>query len=93
MIVLAVTHPVEDYDVWKRVYDEQNPVKLGHALFARVNRRVGEPNTVVVVSGFESVEKAQAFLDDPALKAAMDQAGVSAAPRIEMYEEVEAVTA
>lgn len=93
MVVLAITHTVKDYETWKKVYDEQNPVKLGHSLFARVNRRVDDPNTIAVVSGFESVEKAEAFVNDPELKEAMDRAGVSAPPRIEMYEEVEAITA
>ncbi len=93
MIVAAIQHPVADYEAWKKVYDEENPVKLGHALFARVNRSVDDPNTITVVAGFESLEKARGFLDNPELKEAMERAGVSGEPRIELYEEVEAIMA
>ena len=90
MIVLAVQHPVADYEAWKAVYDANNPGTFG-ALFARVNRMVGEPDTVIVVSGFESVAAAEGMINNPKLKEAMDQAGVTAPPRFEMYEELESV--
>ncbi len=90
MIVVAVQHPEADYDAWKAVYDEAHPGTFG-ALFARVNRSVDDPNLVAVVAGFESVEAAQGMMDNPDLRASMDRAGVTAAPRIEMYEEAESV--
>ncbi len=90
MIVVAIQHPVADYDAWKAVYDERNPGTFG-AIFARVNRSVGDPNLVVVVAGFESVEAANGMIESPDLKAAMDRAGVTAAPRIEIFEESEVV--
>ncbi len=90
MIVVALQHPVADYDTWKAVYDEAHPGTFG-ALFARVNRSVDDPNLVTVVAGFESVEAAKRMIDNPDLKASMDRAGVTAAPRIEMYEEAESV--
>ena len=90
MIIVAVQHPVADYAAWKAVYDENNPGTFG-ALFARVNRKVGEPDTITVVAGFESVEAANSMIESPELKADMDKAGVTAPPRIEMYEEVKAV--
>jgi len=43
MIVVAVQHPVADYDAWKAVYDEADPGTFG-AKFARVNRAVDDPN-------------------------------------------------
>jgi len=46
---------------------------------------------VAVVAGFESVDAANEMLENPDLKAAMDRAGVTSAPRIEVYEETEAV--
>ncbi len=90
MIVVAIQHPVADYAAWKAVYDGRHPGTFG-ALFARVNRKVGEPDTITVVAGFESVDAANGMIESPDLKAAMDKAGVTAPPRIEMYEEVEAV--
>jgi len=88
MIVVAIQHAVADYDQWKSVYDTMPPTD-GGAKFARVNRAVDDPNKVAVVAGFESVEAARAFLDNPDLKSKMAEAGVAGEPRIEIYEEVE----
>jgi heme-degrading monooxygenase HmoA len=88
MIIAAVRHPVTDYDKWKSVYDTFRPTSDG-ARFARVNRSVDDPNTVTVVSGFDTLEGAKAFINDPNLKAKMSEAGVVGTPRIEIYEEVE----
>ena len=90
MIVVAVQHTVADYEAWKSVYDERSPGTFG-AIFARVNRLVSDPNTVTVVSGFESVDAANGMIESPDLKAAMDRAGVTSAPRIEVYEEAESI--
>lgn len=61
------------------------------ATFARVNRSVDDVNQITVVSGFETVESARSFASDPELKAKMMEAGVTSSPRIELYEEVEAI--
>ncbi len=90
MIVAAIRHPVNDYDQWKAVFDQYPPTANG-ALFARVNRSVDDPNTVAVIAGFESTDAAKAFLDNPELKARMQEAGVAGEPRIELYEEVAAI--
>ena len=91
MVILAVQHKVANFDAWKKVFD-QNPPKMGGALFHRVNRMLSDPDTVAVVAGFKSAEEAQAFTAAPELAASLKQAGVVGAPRIEMYDEVEAVT-
>jgi len=87
MIIAAVRHSVSDYDQWKAVFDAFPPTG-GGALFARVNRAVEDPNTIAVVAGFETLEAANAFLNDPELKAKMQEGGVTSEPRIEIYEEV-----
>lgn len=90
MIVAAIRHPVNDYDAWKAVFDGFPPTD-GGALFARVNRAVDDPNMITVVAGFETVEAAQGFLNDPTLKEKMQEAGVTGEPRIEIYEEVASI--
>ena len=50
-----------------------------------------KPNTITVVAGFETLQAALDLRDNPDLKDAMGRAGVTSAPRIELYEEVEAV--
>ena len=90
MIIVAIQHPVADYDAWKAVYDASNPGTMG-AVFARVNRMVGNPNMITVVAGFETLAAAEAAMNSSDLKDAMKEAGVTGEPRIELYEEIEAV--
>ncbi len=89
MHVLAINHDVEDYDTWKAVFDGFRKDELG-ARFHRINRLVDDPNNITVVHGFDSVEAARSFVDNAELKEAMQQAGVTSPPRIEIFEEVEA---
>ena len=90
MIIAAIQHPMKDYAQWKAGFDAFPPT-AGGAKFARVNRAVDDPNMIAVVAGFESVEAAHAFLNNPDLKEKMLEAGVIGEPRIEIYEEVAAL--
>jgi hypothetical protein len=90
MYVMAINHDVEDYQTWKSVFDTFPPAK-GGARFHRLNRNIENDNNITVVAGFDTVEAAQAFRDDPELKEAMGVAGVVGAPRFEIFEEVESV--
>lgn len=85
--VLAVNHNIADYDTWKAVFDEFNETDRG-VLASRINRNVEDPNNITVVHVFENEETARAFVDNPELAAAMGRAGVTSAPRIEIFEEV-----
>jgi hypothetical protein len=88
MIVMGIKHQVANYENWKSVFDTYTPVSRG-ALFHRVNRGVDDPNTVLVVCGFASADEASAFRDDAVLKDKMQSAGVTSAPRFEVYEQVD----
>lgn len=90
MYVLAVNHNVESYEQWKQAFDTFPPQR-GGALFHRLNRNIDNPENITVVAGFETVEAALGFRDNPDLKAAMGEAGVKSAPRFEIFEEVEAI--
>ena len=90
MIVAAVRHDVQSYEGWKAVFDEVPPSQ-GGALFHRINRSVDSPDTIAVISGFSDLDTAQAFFANPDLADAMKRAGVVGEPRIELYEELEAV--
>jgi hypothetical protein len=46
---------------------------------------------VTVVAGFDTLELAKAFLNNPDLKVRMTEAGVVGSPRIEINEEVESI--
>ncbi len=90
MTVVAINHDVEDYGKWKVAFDGALPSTMG-GLFHRINRSVDDPNNITVVIGFPSREAAGTFVTNPDLKDAMGRAGLTGPPRIEMFEEVEAV--
>jgi hypothetical protein len=56
-----------------------------------VNRSVEDPNMVTVVAGFDTLELAKAFINNPTLKTKMTEAGIVGSPRIELNEEVESI--
>lgn len=90
MKVVVINHDVADYDRWKAVFDEISPRTMG-ASFHRINRSVDDANNITVVAGFDTVDAARAFLANEDLKEAMGRAGVTSVPRMEIFEEVEAV--
>jgi len=84
---LIVRHTVADYAAWRVVYDEVDTLRTAHGCTdQRVLQLPGDPNDVVALHEFPTVEQAQAFSEDPALKEAMGRAGVNSAPRIEIFE-------
>lgn len=83
---LIVRHPVADYTTWRPVYDEVGALRDQHGCtYERVLRLPTDGNDVVAIHDFPTVEQAEAFAADPALKAAMERSGVSGAPRIEIF--------
>jgi quinol monooxygenase YgiN len=94
MVVHAhVGFKVEDYGQWKEGYDasiEQR--KASGELSFQVLRNVDDPNTVTVISGQESAEQIQAFMDSPDLKARMAAAGVTEMGQMYIMEEMDSGT-
>ena len=91
-VQVIVQHHAKDFDQWKPVFDENGEVRRKHGGKGhRLYRTLEDPNTLVVVSEFESAEGAEAFIQDPKLKEAMDRAGVDVKPNIWICENVENV--
>jgi quinol monooxygenase YgiN len=89
-VTLVVHHRVADYDAWKPVFDEHEPVRRSHGeIEHRIYRDIQDPNRVVVHNDFPSAEAARAFLEDPTLKDAMARAGVEGEPGISFMERAE----
>jgi quinol monooxygenase YgiN len=89
MATLIVKHAVEDYGAWRLVYNDAESIRARHGCTGqRVLRSPDDPDDLLVLHEFPSPAQAQAFADDPDLKAAMQKAGVSGPPRIEIYDEV-----
>lgn len=93
MAKAIVQHHVEDYGRWYPVFKEHGDVRrahgaTGHAIF----RVTDDPNTVVIVNDFSTVEGARAFATDPSLPEVMKRAGVDAAPQVWICDEEESET-
>lgn len=86
---IAVRHQVADYAAWRVVYDELEGLRQQHNCTAKtVSHAPNDANDVFITHSFPSVAQAEAFASDPALKAGMARAGVSGAPRIEIFADL-----
>ncbi len=86
---LVVRHSVNDYATWRPVYDELESLRVEHGCTAKeVYAAPGDANDLLVTHSFPTVEQANAFAHDPALRSGMERAGVAGAPRIEIFESV-----
>ena len=74
-----VTHPVKDFDTWKTIFDQFEPIrKEAGELSAVVLRHADDPNMVTIINTWESIEAFQALFNREELKAGMAEAGVTA---------------
>jgi len=86
---LVVRHSVADYAAWRAVYDQVDAIRAEHGCTGqRVLRLPTDANEVFITHEFPSVAQAEAFHHDPNFGAAMKRAGVTSAPRIEIFESV-----
>lgn len=91
MAKVIVQHRVVDYDRWFPVFTEHEAVRRQHGATGHsVNRVVADPNSVVIVNDFATIEGARAFSQDPSLPAAMERGGVDGAPQVWIAEEADA---
>jgi uncharacterized protein (DUF1330 family) len=87
MAMAAVLHRVADYGAWRQVYDEVADLqKQGGVVAESVHRMAGDPDNVLVLHEFGTLDEARAFFADAELQDAMRRAGVDGPPRIEFYE-------
>ena len=83
MVRMYVRHPVEEYEAWRRAYDEFNDERAtmgvkGHAVYQAID----DANDVTVWHDFDSAEDAQGFANSDRLREVMDGAGVAGPPTI-----------
>jgi len=83
MPYIFVRHKVEDYNMWKPVFDEHGAVRKtmgskGGYLF----RNIDDPNEVVMYIEVDDVEKAREFVKSEDLRQTMERSGVIDQPDI-----------
>ena len=87
MALSVVFHKVADYDEWRKVYDSVAELQTaGGVTQQSVHRLAGDPNAVLVLHYFGSVDEARSFFANPDLLEAMKRGGVQGEPRIEYFE-------
>ena len=69
MAYTIVRHRVNDYATWRKAFDALEP-----------QRKQGGERSAAVINTWDSVSAAKAFFDSPALKGAMESAGVAGPP-------------
>jgi hypothetical protein len=85
---LIVRHKVADYATWRKVFDNAEPLRVQHGGTGHhVMHFPNDSNDVVAVHHFPTLAQAEAFVQDPTLKADMEHGGVIGAPRIEILED------
>jgi flagellar basal body rod protein FlgC len=91
MIKVIVQHHVADYDRWYPVFKEHENTRKRHGATGHtIGREVTDPNSIVIVNEFATIEGAQAFSTDPSLPEAMQRGGVDKAPQVWIVDEAEA---
>lgn len=90
MTTMFAKHQVENYNNWKKVYDEIAPFRKQSGITAAsVHHDSSDPNTVIITHQFRDINAAKKFADSPNLKSAMKKAGVSSEPEFWFTEDLE----
>ncbi|MEI7743177.1 MAG: hypothetical protein WCK58_05425 [Chloroflexota bacterium] len=91
MAKVIVAHHVVDYDAWLAVFNEHQAVRQSHGATGHaISRGATDPNAIVIVNDFTSLEGALAFSQDPSLPDAMHRGGVDAEPQVWITNEADA---
>ena len=84
MIGLLIRHTIADYAIWRPVFDAHEAFRRANGAtgVGQVYRDEGNPNQITTLLEWDSIENARRFSSDPALKEAMQTAGVTSAPEV-----------
>ena len=81
MAITIVRHKVKDFGTWRKAFDDfAQARKDGGEQSATVVQVEGDPNDVIVINTWPSVDTAKKFFEKPELKETMEKAGVSGSP-------------
>ena len=93
MTKVIVQHRVADYDRWLPVFTDHEAVRRAHGATGHsIGREAGDPNSLVIVNEFATLEGARAFTQDASLPAAMERGGVEGHPQVWIVDEASAAS-
>ena len=88
MATLIIRHKVEDYNRWKRGYDEADWLRKQYGItYASLHRAESDPNDVIAVHEFKNMKGAHDFAK--AVPSLMGKIGVIGKPEVWFSEDVE----
>lgn len=78
---LGVSHEVENYEKWKKVFDEDEPIRTKADLELRaISTNADNPNMVNIMFATDDIEKAKGTINSDELRKRMTEAGVRSEP-------------
>jgi len=89
MIYLMAIQKVEDFDRWKKVFEEHS-TKRGSmgSKGAEILQNSAHPNEIVVITKWEDEDAAKKFAGSKDLKNVMKKAGVMGFPELRYFDEI-----
>ncbi len=94
MPYVIVRHKIEDYAKWKPVFDaDAKDRRTGGSKGGQLFRNAHDPNEIVVIFEWDTMDKMTKFVQSPDLAAKMQQAGVTDRPDVYLLEEIEKLSA
>lgn len=92
MAFLVVTHKIQDYVQWKRVFDESEELRHEHGVRGGwILRDQKDKNLITVALEVDDLDTAGQFMQSDQLKDYMRRSGAMGEPSILFLEEVERV--
>jgi len=89
MVNVFVRHRIQDYTVWKQVFDGfAAKRRAGGEKTYKVARLAGDPDNLCLFFEWDTAANAERFIASAELATAMQQAGVAEKPEIYIAEEV-----
>ncbi|ADZ09858.1 hypothetical protein Metbo_1632 [Methanobacterium lacus] len=89
MIYLMAIQKVEDFDKWKKVFEEHSTQRrVRGSKGAEILRDSNNPNEIVVITKWEDEDTAKKFSSSHDLKNVMKKAGVVGFPELKFLDEI-----
>ena len=90
MSYVIIRHKVQDFAKWKPIYDAHGAVrKQSGCKHEQLFRLANDPNELVILTEWDSVENAKKFAQSSDLKEKMRSAGVLGTPEFVFLEQLE----
>ena len=88
MAFMLMQQEVADYTPWRAVFDSNEEVRRSRGVQStRIFRGLENPNAVTLLVEWDNIDHAKSWLNDPRLRAAMQEAGVLSAPAVTFLNE------